>query len=160
MKEVDFAYVDNDGFTIYRMCFSKYISAQFREEWTRLQVVPETEKVFDFLVAEGRKNGFDVDLLLERPNSTGETCFDLASRCSKKICKYILGRGIKVNSIKTDMMIPGFEYPDLSIQMMEEGINPRVISYSGNSQVGLCPSSFKDEKAKLLLAQFPRSIHF
>merc|ERR1711911_170293 len=57
-------------------------------------------------------------------------------------------------------MIPHFQYPDLAVPMMEAGINPRVIAYSGKSRIDLDPSSFKSEEAKQLLAQFPRSIHF
>ena len=94
------------------------------------------------------------------PDSSGETCFNIASRCSEKICKYILGRGIKVNSVKTNMMIPSFEYPDLVNQMMWEGINPHVIAYDGASEVNRCLFSFESEKARQQLAQFPRSIHF
>ena len=163
MKKVDFAYVHNDGSTIYRMCFQKYIDKRFplkksKAEWAKL--VPRTEEVFDFLVAEGRKNGFDVDSILQIPDSSGLSCFIIASQCSEKICKYIFGRGIKVNSIRTNMMIPNFYYHDLAIQMMLKGINPHVIAYDGFSQVDLFPSSFGSEEAKQLLAQFSRSIHF
>merc|ERR1711946_84177 len=73
---------------------------------------------------------------------------------------YVIQRGIKVNTITTDMMVPVFEYPELAIPMMKEGINPNVIKYNGLSQIDLYPSSFKSEEAKQLLAQFPRSIHF
>ena len=58
------------------------------------------------------------------------------------------------------MIIPEFEYPDLAIPMMEKGINPHVIAYTGKSDIDISPSSFKSEEAKQLLAQFPRSIHF
>ena len=127
-------------------------------EWKTL--VLKTEIVFDFLVEEGNKREFNVDEILEIPSSTGLTCFNVASRCSKKIMKYIIGRGIKVNSITTDMLVPDFEYPDLAIPMMKKGINPHVIAYDGNSSIDDYPSSFKSDEAKQLLAQFPRSIHF
>jgi len=160
---VDFGYVDENGTTIYGMCFEQYIGARWtlkkpKAEWK--EVITKTEEVFDLLVAEGRKRGFDVDTILEIPDSTGETCFSVASSCSKKICQYIIGRGIKVNSIRTDMMIPDFEYSDLAIQMMKEGINPHVIDYNGNSGVDLYPSCFESDEAKQLLAEFPRSVHF
>ena len=98
-----------------------------KSEWSK--VVTETEVVFDFLVVQGLNNDCDVDLILEIPTSTGETCFDLASRCSFAICDFIIATGIKVNSINTDMMVPEFVYPSLSVQMMEKGINPHVINY-------------------------------
>ena len=93
MDQVDFGYVGRDGFTIYRSCFEKYLDARFdlkrpEAEWKRL--VQKTETVFDFLVEEGNKRGFDVDEILEIPGSTGETCFIIASQCSKEIMDYII----------------------------------------------------------------------
>ena len=127
-------------------------------EWKKL--VTKTETVFDFLVENGNKRGFSVDDILEIPTSTGSTCFSVASRCSKKISESLIERGIKVNSIRTNMMVPAFVYPDLAVPMMEKGINPHVIDYVGNSQIDIFRSSFKSEEAKKLLGQFPRSIHF
>ena len=163
MDRVDFGYVGGPGATIYSGCFQRYLNARFvskrpEAEWKKL--VPKTERVFDFLVEEGIKRGYDVDSILEIPDSTGETCFNLASRCSKKITDYIIQRGIKVNSIKTTMMVPDFEYPELAVPMMEKGINPHVIDYEGDSQIDFNPSSFQTEEATQLLAQFPRSTHF
>ena len=163
MDQVDFDYVGRNGFTIYNRCFQRYITARFsmkrpRDEWQKL--VNETEILFDFLIKEGIKRGFDVDSILEIPNSTGSTCFDVVSRCSEKITNYFIERGIKVNSINTDMMIPDFVYPDLAVPMMTKGINPHVINYNGNSQIDHYPSSFESEDAQHLLTQFPRSIHF
>ena len=163
MDQVDFGYVGRNEFTIYRSCFQKYLNARYilnrpETEWKKL--VSKTEIVFDFLVEEGNKLGFNVDLILEIPDSTGETCFGAASQCNKKIMKYFIGRGIKVNSINTDMMVPVFTYPDLAVPMMEAGINPHVIDYTENSSIDDYPSSFKSVEAKQLLAQFPRSIHF
>ena len=163
MDQVDFGYIGMDGFTIYRQCFQRYINARFtlkrpEAEWKKQ--VAKMEIVFDFLVEEGNKRGFNVDEILEIPDSNGSTCFSVASQCSKKIMKYIIGRGIKVNSIKTDMMVPEFKYPDLAVSMMNKGINPNVISFTGDSQIDIYPSSFESEEAKQLLAQFPLSIHF
>ena len=163
MEQVDFGYVGRGGFTIYRQCFQRYINTRFtlerpEGEWKKL--VSKTETVFDFLIEEGNKRGFDVESILEIPTSEGSTCFNLASRCSKKIMQFIIGRGIKVNSIQTNMMVPAFIYPDLAFPMMEKRINPYVIDFKGDSQIDLYPSSFKSDEAKQLLAQFPRSIHF
>ena len=163
IDQVDFDYVGKSESTIYRQCFQRYINARWtlkkpEAEWRKL--VTKTETVFDFLVEEGNKRGFNVDSILEIPSSTGSTCFSIASRCSKKIMDYIIKRGIQVNTITTDMMVPDFEYPDLAVPMMEKGINPHVINYNGKSQIDIFPSSFGSEDAKNLLAQFPRSIHF
>ena len=140
MDQVDFGYVGKNGYTIYNQCFQTYLNARFalkrpETEWKKL--VTKTEKVFDYLVEEGNKDGFDVDSILEIPTSDGSTCFGYASRCSRKISDYIIDRGIKVNSINTQMMVPDFKYPDLAIPMMKKGINPHVISYSGDSRIDL-----------------------
>ena len=163
MDQVDFGHVGRDGFTIYNFCFQRYIKARYslkRPEAEWREMVTRTETVFDVLVREGTKRGFDIDSILEIPNSNGSTCFCIASSCSDKITSYIIDRGIKVNSINTDMMIPSFKYPDLAVAMMEAGINPHVICYTGNSRIDLDPSILKSDEAKQLLAQFPRSIHF
>ena len=163
MDQVDFGYVDRGGFTIYRICFQRYLNARYglkrpEAEWKKL--VTKTETVFHFLVEEGNKRGFNVDSIMEIPTSTGSTCFSEASQCSKKIIKYIIGRGIQVNSITTEMVVPDFEYSDLAVPMMEAGINPRVIRYDGKSEIDMFLSSFKSDEAKQLLDRFPRSIHF
>ena len=162
MRQVDFGYVTFDGFTIYSNCFQKYLKRFMLEisesDWA--QLVTETEAVFEFLVEQGIDYGYDIDSILEIPNSTGETCFSIASNCSEKISNFIIGRGIKVNSIKSNMMVPAFKYPKLTIQMMEKGINPHVIDYSGGSEVDFYQSSFESEEAKRLLVTFPRSVHY
>ena len=163
MDQVDFGYVGKAGFTIYRHCFQIYLQALFvlekpEAEWKK--VVSKTETVFYYLVEEGNKRGFNVNSILQIPTSYGDTCFSVTSQCSRKISEDIIGRGIKVNSIKTDMMIPDFEYPDLAVPMLENGINPYVIDCYGNSQIDIYQSKFKSEEAKQLLVQFPRSIHF
>ena len=163
MDEVDFGYVDKNKFTIYLACFQKHVFA--RTIWKRSEAECETliskiENVFEFLVEEGNKQGFDVDSILEIPSSTGLTCFSVASGNSKQISEYIIRRSIQVNSIGTEMVVPDFKYPDLAVPMMKKGINPHIISHIGISRIDMFPSSFKSEVAKQLLAQLPRSIHF
>ena len=163
MGEIDFGYVGTRGFTIYSRCFQKYIIARFiskrpESEWEKL--VSKTETVFYFLVEEGNKRGFDVNSTLEIPTSDGSTCFGFASQCSSKIAEYIIGIGIKVNSIRTMMMVPDFKYPELAVPMMKKEINPHVIDCQGYNRIDLNPTSFESEDAKHLLGQFPQSIHF
>ena len=162
MDEVDFAYVDKNGSTIYNACFILYLRrfTLNRQKVDLSKLMMKTEEVFQYLIEQGTKYGFNVDSILEIPNSVGETCFKLASGSSKKISKYIMGRDIKVNSITTEMLIPFFKYPDLAIQMMKKGINPYAIYYNGYNQIDVHPSSFKSEEAKQLLRQLPRSVHF
>ena len=175
MENVDFNHVGMLGFTIYRVCFARYLEAyialkvhvseaQYSEsvEKQRIlnQLIVRTETIFNFLLEQGIKNGFDVDSILEIPDDNGNTCFHIASQCSNKICNYILKRNIKVNSIETKMMVPEFNFPELTIRMLEKGINPFVISHDGESEIDRRPFIFESEKAKCLLSQFPRSVHF
>ena len=167
MARVDFGFIDRDGQTIYRKCFYRCAKAKMRglekneRKWK--EMLQSTEEVFIFLVAEGQSNGFDVDALLEMPDPVGQTCFSFAeSLNSTKICKYIIGRAIKLNSITMKWMIPGdsFRDPDLAIQLMNSGINPYFINQNGQSIVDVFPSSFRNKEARKLLAQFPRSVHY
>ena len=161
MSQVDFDYIGKGGLTIYTICFKKYIDARFkRTEAECFKLVKEIEEVFEFLFGQGNKNGFNIESILQMPDASGSTCFDLASQSSEKICNFILDRSIQVNSINTRMGVPNFYYPDLAIRMMEKGINPNVSDYQGKSQVDRYPRSFESDNAKLLLSQFPRSVHF
>ena len=165
MDENDFVFIDNDGFTIYRMCFDRYLNARWtlekpEEDWSKL--VTKVEETFFWLVDQGQKKlGIEgVNLIIQRPSSTGETCFLLATQCSPKIAKFILTQDIKINSITTDMIIPSFEYPELAEQTMIKNINPKVIEYDGISEFERWPGSFKNSKCKELAERFSRSIHF
>ena len=173
MENVDFDYVGMLGFTIYRVCFSKYLDAyntfklseaensEFLEKRKiRNQIVVKTETVFNFLLEHGIKNGFNIDSILEIPDDNGNTCFQIASQCSFKICNYLLKRNIKINSIETKMMVPEFNFSESTIKMLEKGVNPFVISHDGESEIDRRPFMFETEEAKRLLSQFPRSVHF
>ena len=163
MEQVDFGYIGIDGLTIYRSCFEKYLNARNllkvpEAEWSK--IVLKAEEVFFFLVDQGNKNGYNVDAILEKPIDNGETCFHIASRCSKMICSYVIQRDIRVNNIDLAMMVPDFKYPEFTIQMLKKGINPLVIDYDGTNRIHYHPSSFESKEAKRLLAEMPRSIHF
>ena len=162
MEQVNFGYVGDDGFTIYRQCL-EYARRRIllkKSESELSEIVTETETLFEILVAMAIKNGYDVDAILKNPDLRGETCYDIASRFSEKISNNILNRGIIVNSIRTDMMVRDFKNPKLAIQMMKMGFNPHIIDCDGKSQLDYYPSSFESEEAKRLLETFPRSIHY
>ena len=164
MEKIDFGHVwQRGGLTIYNSCFQRYIYATEtlkRPENDCSMLISNAETMFMYFVQEGSRYGFDVDSILEIPSSIGLTCFALASRLSSSISNFLIGRGIKVNSITTAMMVPEFNFPDLTLQMMLKGINPYVIDYEEKSQINLNPSFFESEEAKQLLDHFPRSIHF
>ena len=139
MEQVDFGYVGRDGLTIYSSCFVRYINARLifekpEAEWKKL--VTKTETVFEYLVQEGNKRGFNVDETLELPSTDGSTCFRTASRCSKKIMTYMIQRGIKVNSIGIDMMIPArapkTDENDLLIFIFVDPFSKSLVDFSTN----------------------------
>ena len=172
MGQVDFAYMKTHcemgrtNVTIYRMCFQKILDVvtRHREEpeaftgWPKM--VQELEAVFVFLVEQGEKFDFNVNSILDIPDSSGGTCFASAAACSEKICSDLIERGIKLNNITADMVVPDFLFPDLAIPMMERGVNPYVISCDGTSNFDRIPTSFQSEEAQKLVATFRRSIHY
>ena len=163
MKQVDFDYVSKTGSTIYRICFQRYLNTRFKlgkskAEWSK--VLFRTKKAFVELVKQGDKCEFNVDKILEIPSYGGSTCFSIVSDCSQSISNDLICRDIKINSITTGMIVPDFKYPDLAVPMMRKGINPHVIDYKGDTQIDIYPASFKSERAKQLLAQFPTSIYY
>jgi len=130
------------------------------KEWSKLAA--KVEETFFWLVDQGQKKlGIEaVNKIIQRPNSNGSTCFSIANQCSPEIAKFILSQDIKINSIKTNMMIPSFVNSELAEQMMLKNINPKVIAYDGRSQFDIWPNSFANPKCKELAEKFPRSIHF
>ena len=165
MDEIDFGFINKNKTTIYRQCFKRYLNARWtlkkpKEDWSKL--VPKVEETFFWLMEQGQtKLGIEaVNEIIQRPDSTGSTCFSNASRCSPKIAKFILSQDIKINCISTVMMIPSFKYPGLAEQMMNKNINPNVISYDSISEFERWPSSFKNPKCKELAEKFPRSTDF
>ena len=82
MDQIDFGFIGRNGFTIYRMCFTRYVNARWilnkpESEWSKL--IPKLEETFFWLVEEGKKNGFDTKKILQIPSSSGSTCFSVAS---------------------------------------------------------------------------------
>ena len=164
MQQVDFNHhARKDGFTIYRMCFQPYGKTRYtlkkpKAEWMKL--IPKTEAMFDFLIEQGIKFKFNVNAILQIPDSSGSNCCGVASLFSEKICRTIIERGIKFNTITVLMHVPELKYPELAIPMMKMGINPHIIDLTGTSSLDRCPKSFQNEEAKRLLSTFPRSMHF
>ena len=163
LDKVDFGYINKEGSTIYSACFEHCLNAtrQLKRPASEVsKLIDQAEEIFFILIDEGQKRGFNTDEILEIPDSTGQTCFMIASIKSKKITNYIIQRNIKINSIDSRMMIPQFKYEDLSIKMMEKGINPNIIDYTGYSQVQRYPDSFKSKESQELLKKFQKSIHY
>ena len=179
MKQVQLDDVDSDGLTIYtiflrrtrliyRELKSKILELLLRNAKEELtmpleeklsRLIEKTEIVFKLLLEEGIEKG-NVNFILEYPDLSGSTCFSYASEFSEIICNKIMDRGVTVNHITTSMMVPKFKFPNLTVPMMKEEINPHIISYTGKSQVDYYPTNFDSQESKHLLSKFKRSVHF
>lgn len=163
LDKIDFEYQGNENRTIFNQCFQRYfylVSEIGRQESDCVEVIKQIEDIFFYLLGEAESRNYDVKKILEIPTVTGQTCFSAASTLSEKISKSILLRNIKIHSIDTRMVTPQFTFTSLAISMMENKINPYVISYIGRSEIENYPPSFESEEAKLLLTSFSRSIHY
>ena len=178
MDEIDLGFQLRHGLTIYRLCFDKYNTVRYQlnepeEKW--LQLIPKIEETFFWLVKEHQKHLpiEKVNRFIEQPDLNGETCFHNASQCSLKISKYILSQDIKINVITTTMLTPSFRFLELAEDMMNKKLNPRIISYSGYSQLfWISLANLKLKKLKKLkelkklkklkeqAEKFPTSVHF
>lgn len=165
MNDIDFGFTGHGGRSIYGTCFNRYMTTRWPSkkpegEWSKL--VPKVEETFFWLVEQGQKKlGIEgVNKIIQRPDSSGATCFGIASKFSLKISKFILDQSIKITSIRTTLMIPSFQFPELAEQMMIKNINPNVIDYTGINEIEGWPNSFKNPKCKELAEKFPKSIHF
>ena len=94
-------------------------------------LLPAIEDRFFKLVKAGEKYGFDIDAIMEKPDSLGSTVFETASLFSFKICKFILDRKIRVNNILVNFIYPSFWltlFDDAILEkMLKKGINPKII---------------------------------
>ena len=186
MKQVQFDDVDSDGLTIYTMCLRRTrriyreltskkrehvkveLSRPIEEKLSRL--IEKTESVFKLLLEEGIQNEKrlkrNLDSILEHSDLSGSTCFSYASEFSEIICNTIMDRGVTVNHINSSMMVPSFKFPDLTVPMMNNDINPYVISHTGKSQLDDYSTNFASPETTQLLNRFKtidgqvKSVHF
>ena len=170
MEQVDFGFIGDEDGTIFNGCFEwlGQIIIRMKEENSRVftrmdecsSIIDQMEKVFFFLIDEAQNRGFNTDEILENPDSLGRTCFSQAAMLSEKIARYILKRDINVSTINVNMDIPRFQFPALSLPMMDKGINPYIIADDGKSSIQRYPSNFKSQEQKKMLSKFSRSIHY
>ena len=162
-EKIDLECVEQNGRTVFTLCFQRYLDAVNRLKMPRSKcskLVSGAEEVFFFLLDKCERRKLKTDQILAIPSKTGLTCFLTASNKSEKITEYLLGRNIKFKSIDTKFMIPQFKFNNLAVKMMQKGINPNVIDYTGYSRAEINPSSFRTEESKNCLSRFSRSIHY
>ena len=114
-----------------RIAYNKKLKKMLYEQ---NRLVPAIEDRFFKLVKAGEKYGYDINSIMETPALLGSTVFETASIFSVKICKFILGRKIRVNSILVNFIYPVFPVHDPLFdeafleKMLKKGINPKIIS--------------------------------
>ena len=86
---MDFNYVDNDGLTIFKMCFDRYIHAYFtlkKSDAELSKMVGEIENVFFWLIGEAQKRHTEQEIktILEKNHQL--------RRCRNIDCKYNVGK--------------------------------------------------------------------
>ena len=116
----------------------------------------EIEKIFLFLIEKAEKYKFNVNEILEIPNSIGLTCFSIASKTNENLAKKMISMKIHLNSIDATMMTPYFKFPSLTSRMLSNGVNPFIIAYDEQSMLNKFPKSFTRHKS----IKFPRAIHY
>ena len=116
---------------VTRKEWKSYYERAERIVYERSLLVPAIEERFFKLLKAGQKYGYDTDRLIERPDPVGSTVFEAASQFSVKICQYILSRNISVNNVLANFVFPVFNVAfetKIWEQMLEKGVNPKVIS--------------------------------
>lgn len=83
------------------------------------------------MVAKAEKDGFDIDVLLEKPDAIGNTVFGMASTTSKAIVEYILTRpNIDLRYINPHFHSPTSTfYPEFTEACFEHEIHITWIMY-------------------------------
>ena len=110
--------------------YTNDMRSEMLRQWSHL--IPAIEERFFMMVNAGKRYGYNTNALIEKPTFLGSTVFEAASLFSKKICKYILDRNIRVNCILHNFIYPVFNWIIFDDKMIEKmllkGINPKIIS--------------------------------
>ena len=115
-------------------------------------MIQTIESLFFYLVQRAQNEIGDdsLNLLLEKPDSIGQTVFLLASIWSERIARFILKRPIAINFLDSKMMGPKFQFKDLITDMLQKDINPFIMDFTGASQYDEYEPYFADIEPKLL----------
>ena len=110
------------------------------------------EEIFLFLISAAEKhlNEEQIDRILESPDDTGTTVFSLVDSFSEKISGWILDRNIDVAFVDFHWLTPQFYFKSNVERMLTKGINPFVVTYSGESQFVYYQKNYENIDQKLL----------
>ena len=136
---VDFSKTDEYGRNIFGSLMDQGIAAYSENHSLLRNLMSKIEEIFLFLitVATERLGEEKIDRILESPDHSGHTVFLLASYLSKKISGWILDRNIDIAFVDDKWLTPVFWFDSNFEKMLEKGINPFVVPYSGTSEFDL-----------------------
>ena len=99
-------------------------------------LMSKIEETFFFLIskAEEKLTEEEINRIIESPDHSGITVFQVVSCLSKKISEWILDRDIDVAFVDSRWLTPQFRFESMFEKMLRKGINPFVVCYSGNTQ--------------------------
>ena len=102
-------------------------------------LMSKIEETFFFLIskAEEKLTEEEINRIIESPDHAGNTVFSSASTRSEKISGWILDRNIDVAFVDDTWLTPQFSFESNFEKLLKKGINPFVVSYTGNTQFGL-----------------------
>ena len=126
-------------------------------------MVAEIESVFFWLIEETEKHHTkeQIKSILEKTNNAGETVITTASFMSELILEKLLELNVRPNNIGNLFVTPDFKFKKWAKLLMRMKLNPKVISYSGNSKLNnLNPSTFESTDLRQMALDFPGAIHY
>ena len=99
-------------------------------------LMSKIEDIFFFLISAAEEHLDDkkIDRILESPNRSGLTVFNVVSCLSDKISIWILYRNIDVAFVFYQGSTPIFKFESNVEKMLEKGINPFVVRCDGKSE--------------------------
>ena len=124
------------------------IVAQKKKHPLLENLMSKIEEIFFFLIsaAEEHLDEKEIDRIIESPNHSGQTVFMGACYLSQKISGWILERNIDVAFVDHQWLTAQFWFKSNVEKMLEKGINPFVVCYTGKSEIDLRNFEHIDQK--------------
>ena len=111
-------------------------------------LMSKIEEIFFFLISAAKEHldEEEINQIIESPDHGGGTLFSTASYLSKKISRWILDRNVEVAFVDNMWLTPQFLFKSNYEKMLKKGINPFVVSFSGNTQFDFINPEKIDQK--------------
>ena len=129
-------------------------------EWTNL--IRRNENVFFHLIEKAEKeiNEKELKNILEMTTSSGQALIISASGSSSKITSYLVDKKVKLNNVDSKFMTPSFNFKEITEKLLDGGVNPKIIPYTGKSELyQINPSKFVEKRLKQKAEKFENAIY-